>query len=139
MNKLTLAMNVWRAYTAARHTEGSSLRGMIMSGASVAAVVAITLLRGDMTAADVGIIAAGISGLDAVLKYFIPDQLGQRQTDDLPPVNLIAESQAIRTDDGLRRRTGDNHPDSDRLPQRAVRPVHNTDEAADSDFPGWGG
>jgi hypothetical protein len=32
MNKLTLAMNVWRAYTVARHTEGSSLRGMIMGG-----------------------------------------------------------------------------------------------------------
>ena len=130
MNKLTLAMNAWRAYSAARRTEGSSLRGRIMGGASVAAVVAITLLRGDLTAADVGIIAAGISGLDAVLKYFIPDQLGQ--TSDLPPINLIAESQTVRTDDDPRLRRGDG------MPQRAVRPVHNTDESADSDFPGWG-
>ena len=136
MNKLTLAMNAWRAYSAARRTEGSSLRGRIMGGASVAAVVAITLLRGDLTAADVGIIAAGISGLDAVLKYFIPDQLGQ--TSDLPPINLIAESQTVRTDDDPRLRRGDGNPDSYRMPQRAVRPVHNTDEAADSDFPGWG-
>ena len=109
-----------------------------MSGASVAAVVAITLLRGDMTAADVGYIAAGISGLDAVLKYFIPDQLGQ--TSDLPPINLIAESQTVRTNDGFRRRIGDSDTHPDRLPQRAVRAVHNTDESADDEnnFPGWG-
>jgi hypothetical protein len=131
MNKLKLAMNAWRAYSVARHTEGSSLRGMIMSGASVAAVVAITLLRGDLTAADVGYIAAGISGLDAVLKYFIPDQLGQ--TSDLPPINLIAESQTVRTDGDPRLRPGDGNPDSYRMPQRAVRPVHNTDEAADKE------
>lgn len=138
MNKLALAINVWRAYTAARRTEGSSLRGMIMTAASVAAVVAITLLRGDLTAADVGIIAAGISGLDAVLKYFIPDQLGQ--TSDLPPIDLVAESQTVRTDGGLRLSPGDSHPDSGRLPQRAVRPIHNTDEATDSNnSPGWNG
>lgn len=139
MNKITLAMNAWRAFTAARRTEGSSLRGVIMGGASAAAVVAITLLRGDLTATDVGVIAAGISGLDAVLKYFIPDELGQSQTDDLPPIALVGESQAVRADDGLRRRAGDSHPHPDRMPQRPVRPVHNTSEAADnSDFPGWG-
>jgi hypothetical protein len=142
MNKLKLAMNAWRAYSVARHTEGSSLRGMIMSGASVAAVVAITLLRGDLTAADVGYIAAGISGLDAVLKYFIPDQLGQ--TSDLPPINLIAESQTVRTEGDAGLRPGDGAADPDQLRQ-SVRPVdypvrHNTDGAADigDDFPGWG-
>ena len=145
MNKLTLAMNVWRAYTVARHTEGSSLRGMIMGGVSVAAVVAITLLRGDLTAADVGIIAAGISGLDAVLKYFIPDKLGpdklgNANRDDIPPIDLIGKSQAVRSNDGFRRRIGDSDTHPDRLPQRAVRAVHNTDEAADDEnnFPGWG-
>ncbi len=139
MNKLTLALNVWRAYSAARRTEGSSLRGKIIAGVSVAAVAGITLLRGDLTAADVGIIATGISGLNAVLAYFIPDNLGPAHDDILPPIDLVGESQAVRADDGLRRRTGDRHPDSDRLPQRAVRPVHNTDEAADRlNFPGWG-
>lgn len=136
MNKLTLAMNAWRAYSAARKAEGSSLRGKIIAGVSVAAVAAITLLRGDLTAADVSAITTGMFGLDVVLKYFIPDQLGQ--TSDLPPINLIAESQTVRIDGDPRLRPGDGNPDSDRLPQRAVRPVHNTDEAADSDFPGWG-
>ena len=141
MNKITLAMNAWRAYSAARRTEGSSLRGKIIAGVSVAAVVGITLLRGDLTATDVGIIATGISGLHAVLAYFIPDQLGK--TNGLPPIDLVAKSQAGWADGDSRRSAGDSHPDPDRVPQRAVRPVdypvHNTDEAADrSDFPGWG-
>jgi hypothetical protein len=149
MNKLTLAMNVWRAYTAARRTEGSSLRGMAMGGASVAAVVAITLLRGDLTAADVGIIAAGISGLDAVLKYFIPDKLGpdklgNANRDDIPPIDLIGKSQAVRPegDAGLRPSDGAADPEQLRQPVRPVDyPVrHNTDGAADDEnnFPGWG-
>ena len=136
MNKIKLAMNVWRAYSVARHTEGSSLRGMIMSGASIAAVVAITVLRGDLTAADVGYIAAGVSGLDAVLKYFIPDQLGV--SDDLPPIDLIGKSQAGRADAQPCPGPGNTGSAADQLRQ-PVRPVHNTDEAADnSDFPGWG-
>lgn len=140
MNKLTLAMNAWRAYSAARRTEGSSLRGLIMGGASAAAVVVITLLRGDLTATDIGIIAAGISGMDAVLKYFIPDQLGA-PAHALPPIDLVAESQTVRVDDGLRRRASDRHPDPDGLPQQPVRPHCNTVEATDhdgADFPGWG-
>ena len=148
MNKLTLAMNAWRAYSATRRTEGSSLRGKIIAGVSVVAVATITLLRGDLTATDVGIIAASISGLDAVLAYFIPDQLGsvpltaqqgEFDASPLPAIDLIGESQTVRADGGLRRRAGDSHPDPDRLPRPPVRPVHNTDEAIDhSDFPGWG-
>lgn len=79
----------------------------------------------------IGMAAAGLIGV-------LSREKSTRVEIQLPPIELVGESQAIRTDDGLRRRTGDNHPDSDRMPQRAVRPVHNTDEAADSDFPGWG-
>ena len=58
---------------------------------------------------------------------------GETNDEPLPPINLIAESQTVRTDDGLRRRTGDNHPDSDRMSQRTVLPIHNTDEATDKE------
>lgn len=76
MNKLTLMMNAWRAYNSARKCEGSSLRGLIMGGASAAVVVVYSLMHGDLTAYDVGVISAGIAGLDSALKYFIPDQIG---------------------------------------------------------------
>ncbi len=138
MNKFTLAINVWRAYSAARRTEGSSLRGLIMGGASVAAVVAITLLRGDLTAADVGIIAAGISGLDAVLKCFIPDQLGQ--TSDLPPIDLVGQSQAVRPEGDAGLRPGDGAADPDQLRQSVPaggRPDPSRPEA--NDCPGFNG
>ena len=138
MNKITLAMNAWRAYTAARRTEGSSLRGVIMGGASAVAVVAITLLRGDLTATDVGVIAAGVSGLDAVLKYFIPDQLGT--SDGRPPITLIGKSQTVRSDDDGGFRTGNANPDSGQL-RESMPPVDyvrgNTSEAADR--PGFNG
>lgn len=140
MNKLTLAMNAWRAYSVARHTEGSSLRGMIMSGASVAAVVAITLLRGDLTAADVGIIAAGISGLDAVLKYFIPDKLGNTNRDDIPPIDLVGQSQAVRPEGDAGLRPGDGAADPDQLRQSVPaggRPDPSRPEA--NDCPGFNG
>lgn len=142
MNKFTLAINVWRAYTAARRTEGSSLVGKILMGISVLAIILISLLHGNLTADDVGIIVNSIMGLAGALFYIIPDRLGavtltaergETNGEPLPPINLIAESQAIRTDDDLRLRPGDNHPDSDRMPQRAVRPIHNTDEAADKE------
>ena len=63
----------------------------------------------------------------------------------LPPIDLVGQSQAVRPegDAGLRPGDGDTHPD--RLPQSPMRHVdypvrHNTDESADigNDFPGWG-
>lgn len=136
MNKITLAMNAWRAYTAARRTEGSSLRSQIIGAIAVVSVIAITLLRGDLTAADVSSITAGLYGLDKVLQYFIPDKLGT--SDGRPSIALIGKSQAVCADNDASLCAGDSHSDSDRLPQRPVRSVHNTDEAADNDFPGWG-
>ena len=109
-----------------------------MGGVSVAAVVAITLLRGDLTAADVGYIAAGVSGLDAVLKYFIPDQLGVY--DDLPPIDLIGKSQAVRPegDAGLRPSDGAADPEQLRQPVPAGgRPDPSRPEA--NDCPGFNG
>lgn len=81
MNKMTLLLNAWRAWRHARNQEGSSLRGLITGGASVLAVIAITFYRGDLSPADVGVIAAAITGLDAVLKYAIPDSLHQDPAD----------------------------------------------------------
>jgi len=81
----------------------------------------------------------------AGLKYFIPDKLGNANRDDIPPIELVGKSQAVRPngDAGLRPGDSDTHPD--RLPQSPMRHVdypvrHNTDESADigNDFPGWG-
>lgn len=62
----------------------------------------------------------------------------------LPPIDLVGESQVVRVDGGLRRRSSDQHLDADRLPQQPVRPVdypirHNTDEAIDQQWPGHNG
>jgi hypothetical protein len=96
MNKVTLALNAWRAYTSARKTEGSSLRGQIIGIVCVAVIVGITLFKGDLSGAEAVGIAAAVQGLDAILKYFIPDQLGgvelvaqyDSTADPLPPIEL---------------------------------------------------
>lgn len=81
----------------------------------------------------IGMAAAGLIG---VITREEPTQVEIQ----LPPIDLIAESQTVRIDDGLRRRASDRHPDPDGLPQQPVRPLSNTEEAADHDanFPGWG-
>lgn len=141
MNKLTLAINAWRAYSAARSTEGSSLRGAIIAGISVIAVVGITLLRGDLTAADAGIIATGISGLNAVLAYVIPDRLGSvtltSQESEihggslLPPIELQGHADADFGADAGRVRVSSDRPD-----RRASAP---DDAPAPPERDGWNG
>ncbi len=79
-----------------------------------------------------GLTAMGLLGV------FLPDEPKTVQI-QLPPIDLVGESQAVRADNDASLCAGDSHPHPDRLPQRPVRSVHNTDEAADhSDFPGWG-
>ena len=83
-------------------------------------------------------------GIAGFIGSFFPDLLGAPR-ENLPPIDLIGKSQAVRPegDAGLRPGDGDTHPD--RLPQSPMRHVdypvrHNTDEAADDEnnFPGWG-
>lgn len=97
MNKVTLAFNAWQAWRIARREEGSSLRGIIMGIASILAIVGITCLRGDLSIEDVGIIAAGISGLDATLKYIVPDKLSRSngKASALPSITLVGQSESV--------------------------------------------
>jgi hypothetical protein len=96
MNKITLAMNAWRAYTAARKTEGSSLRGKIIGIVCVAVIIGVSAFHGDLSPVEALGIAASVQGLDAILKYFIPDQLGGIErvahhattAESLPPMEL---------------------------------------------------
>lgn len=96
MNKVTLALNAWRAYTAARKTEGSSLRGQVIGIVCVAVMVGVSYFKGDLSPGEVLGISASVQGLDAILKYFIPDQLGgvelvaqyDSTAEALPPIEL---------------------------------------------------
>ncbi len=97
MNKVTLAFNAWRVWHIARREEGSSLRGIIMGIASIVAIVGITWFRGDLSVEDVGIIATSITGLDAALKYMIPDQLSRSngKASALPSIALVGQSESV--------------------------------------------
>lgn len=149
MNKLTLAINVWRAYTAARRTEGSSLVGKILVGISVLAIIVISLLSGNLTAEDVGTIVTSITGLAGALFYLIPDRLGavtltaeRGETNGAlsSPIELVGQSQAgwadAESSDGRSRPC----PVADQLRQ-PVPSGGRSDPAqpmADN-FPGWNG
>jgi hypothetical protein len=82
-------------------------------------------------------------GIAGFIGSFFPDLLGAPR-ENLPPIDLIGKSQAVRPegDAGLRPSDGAADPEQLRQPVRPVDyPVrHNTDEAADDEnnFPGWG-
>ena len=75
-------------------------------------------------------------GIAGFIGSFFPDLLGAPR-ENLPPIELVGQSQSSLADADFG--DGRSHPDpaADQL-RPPVRPIHNTDEAADDDFPGWG-
>ena len=82
-------------------------------------------------------------GIAGFIGSFFPDLLGAPR-ENLPPIDLVGQSQAGRADAQPGPGPGNAGYAADQLRQ-PVRPVdypvrHNTDEAAEDDnnFPGWG-
>lgn len=116
-------------WVAGRLREGSTWRGLVWV-ATAAGVSLSPEMWESITA--VGMAVAGMIG---VLTSEKPTQVEIQ----LSPIDLVGQSQAVRTDADPGLRLGDSDSRPDGLPQRPVRPVHNTSEAVDhSDFPGWG-
>lgn len=122
-------------WVAQRLREPSTWRGLVWI-ATAAGVSLSPEMWGSITA-----IGMALAGLIGVLSREEPTRVEIQ----LPSIDLIGESQAVRADGDSGRRAGDRDPDPGRLPQQPVSPVDypvrnsNTSEAADhGDFPGWG-
>lgn len=106
MNKVMMIFTAFRVYRQARARESSTLRGAITGFLAAGVVVALWSMGVELTAGQIGVVLASITGLDAVLKIALPDQLGGRNKDDQKGV---AGADSVGTDpdhsrgaDGLR-------------------------------------
>ncbi|MDG4549855.1 MAG: hypothetical protein P9F19_01390 [Candidatus Contendobacter sp.] len=78
MNKLSLIFTALRAYKDARSKETSTLRGTITGLLAAGTIFSLGYMGADLSAEQIGLILAAITGIDSVLKIVLPDQLGAK-------------------------------------------------------------
>lgn len=113
MNKLSMVFAALRAYREARGQEGSTVRGVVTGLLAAGAIVGLGFMGADLSAEQIGLVLAAISGIDAVLKIVLPDDMGgpSRETNaaqtraERDPAGLGAS--ATRGVDGVQRLPAD--------------------------------
>lgn len=98
MNKLSLIFTALRVYRQARGNEASTLRGVITGTLAAGVVVGLGFMGADLSAEQIGLILAAITGIDAVLKIVLPDQLGGRNNGKTNAAQNLGNADSVRVD-----------------------------------------
>ncbi|MCU0806560.1 MAG: hypothetical protein MUC53_01005 [Candidatus Contendobacter sp.] len=89
MNKLSLAFTAMRVYRQARGKETSTWRGVITGTLAAGIVVVLGYLGADLSAEQIGLVLATVTGIDAILKIVLPDTLGGKSNKKADPAQNL--------------------------------------------------
>lgn len=93
-----MIFTAFRVYRQARARESSTLRGAITGFLAAGVVVALWSMGVELTAEQIGVVLASITGLDAVLKIALPDQLGGMKKNDPVAQKGVAGADSVGVD-----------------------------------------
>ncbi len=120
MNKISMIFTALRVYRQARGKEASTLRGTITGTLAAGVVVGLGFMGADLSAEQIGLILAAITGIDAVLKIVLPDQLGGSNNGKTNAAQNLGNADPVRVDpdparavDRLRQLPTDSGPRED--------------------------